>query len=223
MVAGFSDTALDDLRLGAQADGRLAQRLTEVPQAPAADVAELDPLQVPPDALVRVQVRGVGRQRFDPEALAADLRQQVLDRLPAVDRPAVPDHQQRVRDDLQQVAEEARHVGALEGALLGHEEQVAVRADAADDREVVAAERHPQDRGLPARGVGADGPGQQVEAGLVEPEDHPPFFISPFLSAGQRSAYQAAMAASSRWVARRIGFWTLQPTARSRRLTWAGW
>jgi hypothetical protein len=60
-------------------------------------------------------------------------------------------------------------------------------------------------------------------AGLVDPEDHPPFVLGPFLSAGQRSARQAAMAASSRWVARRIGRYTLRPTALSGRLACAEW
>src|ERR671928_1458021 len=105
MVAGFANAGLDDLWLGAQANGRLAQRLAEVLQARTADVAELDALQVTPDALVRIQVRGVGRQWLDLQPVPADLGEQVLDRLAAVDRSAVPDHQQRVRDDLQEGAE----------------------------------------------------------------------------------------------------------------------
>jgi hypothetical protein len=48
----------------------------------------------------------------------------------------------------------------------------------------------------------------------------PPSFFS---RAGIRSAVQAAIAVSLRWVARRSGFWTVQGSARSSRLTWAGW
>jgi hypothetical protein len=42
------------------------------------------------------------------------------------------------------------------------------------------------------------------------------------LSAGQRSVSQAWMAASSRWVARSVGCWGLQPIARRRRGICAG-
>src|SRR5919202_831284 len=110
MVAGFANAALDDLWLGAQANGRLAQRLAEVLQARTADVAELDALQVTPDALVRIQVRGVGRPWLHLQPSPADLGEPSLDRRPALDRAAVPDHQQRLGDDLQQVTKEARHV-----------------------------------------------------------------------------------------------------------------
>ena len=50
---------------------------SEVRQASAAGVAQLDPLQIVPDPFVRVQLGRVGRQPFDQEAPAADLRQQV--------------------------------------------------------------------------------------------------------------------------------------------------
>src|SRR5947207_15016304 len=88
---------------------------------------------------------------------------------------------------------------------------------------MTAPARHTQERGLPARVVRADRGRQQVAAGIVDPEDQPALFLGTLFRVGQRSAYQAAMAASSRWVARRIGRCTLQPTARSSRLTWAGW
>ena len=69
---------------------------------------------------------------------------------------------------------------------------------------------------MSARGVGPDGAGQQVEAGLVDPDDGPAFLVGPRFSAGQRSVRQASIAASFRWLARWIGFWTLQPAARNR-------
>ena len=103
----------------------------------------------------------------------------------------------------QQVPQEAHHVRAAQGAVGRHlEQQLAVRGDAADDREVIAGEAHAQDRRLAAGGVGPHAAGQQIEAGFVYPDDGAPFGGRPFLSAGQRSAYQRAMAASSRWVAR---------------------
>src|SRR3712207_8857662 len=41
-------------------------------------------------------------------------------------------------------------------------------------------------------------PSQQVEASFIYPDDRAAFVLRLFLSAGQRSAYHAAMAASSR-------------------------
>ena len=60
-----------------------------------------------------------------------------------------------------------------------------------------------------ARLVAADHRRQQVKAGLVYPDAGLTLALRPLLSAGQRLWYQAAMAASSRWVARTMGFlWT---------------
>ena len=49
------------------------------------------------------------------------------------------------------------------------------------------------------------------------------FALTAFLIAGHLCSRQCAIAASSRSVARRLGFWTLQPIARSKRPTWSGW
>lgn len=88
---------------------------------------------------------------------------------------------------------------------------------------MVPRERHPQHRCLPARGVGAHHPGQQVKADFVYPDDGAPLARCFFLIAGQRSCFQAAMAASSRWLARMIGFWDVHPMRARRRLTCPGW
>ena len=180
----------------------------------AAEVPQLDVLEVLPDALVRVEVRGVAGELLQADALGGALHQEVLDRLATVDRGAVPEDQELAGDVPQQVLEEADDVRALVGVLLDEHQQASRRGDAADDRQVIAAQRRAQDRGLAARGVGPDGAGQQVEGGLVDPDDGAPLPIGPLFSAGQRSAYQASIAASSRWLARRTGFCTLHPAAR---------
>jgi hypothetical protein len=214
MVAALLGASPDDVPLVAEASRGPAEFLAQVPQVPAADVPQLDPLEVIPDALVRVQLRRVAGQLLQADALGPAPGQEVLDRLPAMDRRAVPDHQQLAGDVAEQVPEEADDVRALGGPLPDHHQQPPFGRDAAADRQVVAAQPQAQDRRLPARGVRADEPRQQVEAGFVYPDDGPAFLVSPFLSAGQRSACQAAIAASSRWLARRIGFWAVQPAAR---------
>jgi hypothetical protein len=87
---------------------------------------------------------------------------------------------------------------------------------------MITRQRDAQGGRVPAWGVAADEGGQEIEARLVGPDDRAPLSLRPFLSAGQRSANQAAISASLRWLARRRGFWGLHPTARSTRLTCAG-
>jgi hypothetical protein len=214
MVATLMGAGLDERALVAESGGCQAEVTAKMIEGLAANVPQLDVLEVMPDALVRVQVRGVAGERLQADALRSALSEEVLDRLAAMDRCAVPDDQELAGDVPQQVFEEADDVRALVGALLDEHQQPPRRGDAADDRQVVAAQRQTQDRRLPARGVGPDGPGQQVEAGLVDPDDGPPLLVRPFFRAGQRSVYHASIAASLRWLARRIGFWTLQPAAR---------
>ena len=216
MVAALPDAALDDGPPVTKTSGGEAEVVSQVGEAQAADVAQLDVLEVAPDALVRVQIGGVAGELFQADALSSAAREEVLDRLAAMDGSTIPEHQELAGDVAEQVLEEADDVGALVGVLLHQHQQPSLRGDAADDRQVVAAQRQPEDGRVPARGVGPDGPGQQVEAGLIDPDDGPAFLVGPLFRAGQRSVRHASIAASFRWLARWTGFWTLQPAARNR-------
>ena len=216
MVAALAHAALDDVALVAEASGGEAEVTSEMWQVLAADVAQFDVLEVAPDALVRVEVRGVAGELLELDASGATLGQEVLDGLAAMDRGAVPDDQELAGDVAEQVLEEADDVRALVRVLLDQHQHPTRRGDAADDGQMVTAQGEAEDRRLAARGVGPDGAGEQVEAGLIDPDDGPPFLVSPFFRAGQRSVRQASIAASFRWLARWTGFWTLQPAARRR-------
>lgn len=216
MVAALPDAALDDGPPVAKTGGGKSEVVSQVREVQAADVAQLDALEVAPDALVRVQIGGVAGELLQADAPGAALGQEVLDRLAVMDRRAIPEHQEFAGDVAEQVLEEAHDVRALVGVLLHVQQQSSIRGDAADDRQVIAAQRQAEDRRLAARGVGPDGAGQQIEAGLVDPDDGPSFPVGPLFRAGQRSVRQASIAASFRWLARWTGFWTLQPAARSR-------
>jgi hypothetical protein len=191
-----------------------AKVASEMGEGLTADVAQLHVLEIVPDALVWIEVWSVARKLLQADALGAAVCQEVLDRLATVDRRAVPDDQELAGDVAQQMLEEADDVRALVGVLLHVHQQPAVRGDAADDGQVVAAQGEVEDRRLAARGVGPDGAGEEVEARFVDPDDGPPFLVGPLFRAGQRSVRQASIAASFRWLARRTGFWTLQPAAR---------
>ena len=202
IVAALPHAGLDDVAFMPKAGCGEAEVTSEVWQVLTADVAQLDVLEVVPDALVRVKVRGVAGELLELDAPGAALGQEVFDWLAAMDRGAVPDDQELAGDVAEQVLEEADDVRTLVRVLLDQHQQPTRRGDAADNGQMVTAQGEAEDRRLAARGVGPDGAGQQVEAGLVDPDDGPSFLVRPFLSSGQRSVRQASIAASLRWLAR---------------------
>src|SRR5690242_17984982 len=129
-----------------------------------------------------------------------------------VRRQPIPDHQQLAGNAGEQVLEEAHNRWSGERLLLNIQVQLAGLGDGGDRRQVVAGELNPQYWRLAARRVRPDAARQQIEAGFIHPDDYPAGRRSVFLSIGQRSVVQRSMAASSRWVARVIGFWTLRPS-----------
>ena len=198
----------------AETSGGEAEVASEMWEVLAADVAQLDTLEVVPDALVRVEVRGVPGELLQADASGAALSQAGLDRLAPMDGSAVPDDQELAGDVAQQMREEAHDVRARVGVILHQHAEPAGRCDAADDRQMIAAQWQAEDGSLTTRRGGADGAGEQVEARFIDPDDGPALLVSPFFRAGQRSVRQASIAASFRWLARSIGCWTLQPSAR---------
>lgn len=102
-------------------------------------------------------------------------------------------------------------------------EHPAVGRYTTDDREMVAGEGregpafvHAEQRCGPRTGAGRSRLHPPTPPSVPR---RPPFFSS----STRRSSRQMAIAASSRCVARRMGFCTLQSRVRSRRLTCAGW
>ena len=202
---------------------RQAQFEPEFRQIVAADVAQFKVLEIVPDPFVRIQFRGVARELLEVQPRGGPLGQEVAHRLRAVDRSAIPNDQQLAWDLAEQVLEKADNIWAPEGALLHLEQQAARLGEPADHGQMVMGERRVQQGRLAPRGVGADDARERVEGRLVYPDERTLLALRFALRAGQRSAVQARMASSSRWVARKPGFWTLQPHARRRRLTCAGW
>ena len=213
MITSLSNAILNDVLFVAQPCGGQAQFAPQVAQVYATHVAQFYPFQITPDAFVRVQFRGVARQLLQLQPLAGTVSQEGFDDLTAMNRRAVPDHQHLAGKMTQHVLQKTDHIRAAEGPLLDLKEQLSVHGDAADDRQMLPLQKYPQDRRPATRCIGTHHARQQREAGLVYPDDGPPFGLGLSLRAGHRSLYQAAMAASSRWVARRIGFWALQPMA----------
>ena len=120
------------------------------------------------------------------------------------------------------MVQKPHYITTVEGPGLHRDQQVARGSDPADHREMISCQRHPQHGRLAPWRVTPHDARQQVEPGLVYPDDNPAFGSALFLSSGQRSPYHTAIACSSRWVARMIGFCGVQPRWAKIRLTWAG-
>lgn len=158
--------------------GATPQAADGEPQLPAqfveiltAAVPKLDPLEVVPDAFIRVEVRCVGRQLNEVEPRGCSRCQKVADGVPTVNRRSVPDDEQLARNLAQQLVEEGDHVCPADGVILDVGEEPALRRDRADNGEVIVGERRTQHRRLSTGGIGARHERQGVEAGLVYEEN----------------------------------------------------
>lgn len=141
MVPGLSDARLDDHALVTQTLFRAPQRNGQLAQVAAAEVAQLDALEIVPDALVGVQLRRVAGQLLQLQASGSTGAQKVLDGLAAMDRRPIPDDQQLATEFAQQHAQKAHHIVRVIGSLLGLHEQATVGGDATDGGEMVVGEQ----------------------------------------------------------------------------------
>lgn len=169
-------TAGDDVAFVAQALGRCTQSVAEVAQVLTTAVAQFDMLQIVPNTLVRIEIRGIAGQAFQMEACGGPLAQEVLDGLGAVNRSAIPDDEELAGDVAQQMAQKAHDIRAFVGALLLVQEEASVGCNGADDGEVVSRERSAQNGRLSTWSVGAHDTREEVEARFIHPHDRPSLF-----------------------------------------------
>ncbi len=115
----MADAAVEDTRLAAQASDGLAEFLAQVLGIGAADVGELDVLEVVPHPLVqRVEIGRVAGELHQAQAAGGTRGEEILYGPGAVDGRAIPQDQQLPRNLRQQVVEEAHHVGSPESVVL---------------------------------------------------------------------------------------------------------
>ena len=188
----------------------------KVMQVRAAHVPQLNAFEIGPDALVRVEIGCVARQLLQLEPFGSALSQEVFDRLTAMDRRPIPEHQELAGQVSQEVAQEQHHIWTAEGVILDLQQQAPSRRDAADDRQMVARQREAQRWWVAAWGEAPHHRWQEIEARLIDPDDGAALTYRPLFSAGQRSDHHCLIAPSLRWVARRKGFCGVQPAARKR-------
>ena len=90
--------------------------------------------------------------------------------------------------------------------ILTEEVEFALRESGADGREMLTGPPLLQHRGVTYGGIRPDHAGQGVKARFVYKEEALALGLGPFVMAGHVSVRQRAIAVSSRWRARRMGF-----------------
>lgn len=137
----------------------------------AAHIAELDPFELLPETLARIQLRRIRRQALQMQALRCAIGQELLDDMTAVNGGSVPDDEHAAWDFTQQMLQKGDHVGRVDGAVLVMEIELALRRDGTDGREMVAGAPLPQDGGLADGCIGAHDTGQGIKSGFVYKQD----------------------------------------------------
>jgi hypothetical protein len=181
------------------------------------------PLGERPHLLVGVEFRRVGREVLEPEP--GDATTQFVNRREAMKSEAIPQHDHRAAQMLQQVGEEATDLGQADVVMMPLVVEAEVLPDRADretgdDRDAVVALPMAQQRRLAAWRPGAEHGGCQHEARFVYEDEVGPQPNRVFFTRGQVLRCQRAIACSSRSRARRSGLWQLHPHWAKSQLTW---
>ena len=153
---------LNQMRLPSKSGNSEVKLLVQFFQIAAHQVGHLHVLEMMPAAFIpRVEIRGIGRQGFqpDPAACAGD---RLGDHCSAVDGRAIPDHQQPFPGHPQQVCQKLHTVQPIERLLPHQRVHLARGRHPAHDRQVVARDLPPYDRRLSLGGVRLDQARQQV-------------------------------------------------------------
>jgi hypothetical protein len=94
--------ALDKTRFIPHSFHRIAQFFPSMWDIEAAYIAELNPFELLPEPLARVELRGIGRQALQMEVVRA-VREKLLDGVAAVNGRAIPDDHHPARHLAQQM------------------------------------------------------------------------------------------------------------------------
>ena len=205
--------------LVAKSRHRQSDLMAKMWQVIAAHVAQLHSLQIVPNAVVRIQIWSIAWQLLQMNTLGTSRSEKRFDRLAAMDRRAIPDHQQLPLDVVQHVPEKADYIWSLHRVLLHRHQQPAVKRNGADCGQMVMRQKYLQDWCLFTWRIGPKTSRQQIEARFIYPSNGSAFFLGLFLRAGQRSVSHSWIAASLRWIARCTGFCGVQPISCRSRLT----
>ena len=204
----------------------------DVPQFAASERAELGEVfggevrqamlfEIAPDIFGGIEFGRISRERgginLSPKAFEI-----FPDESAAVNHGSVPDDQQLAGQLSLEVFQELDDLRAFDGSRVKLEIKIPA-GDTADDRKPLPVEIKCQHWGLPARSPSAHPVGFLAQTAFINEDKEAVFFQGFFLRHGQVSCFQRRMAGSSRWMARVVGRWPLQPICPSNRPTWSGW
>ena len=196
--------------------------VVELVEVEGDEVGAVAVFEVAPKGFDGVEVGGVGRQPFEGES--RDLLEETAEGGPLVHRAVVPDDDHLAAEMFEEVAEEGGDAGGVERAIdEGAEVEIAAkgfrrqgqRGDRGDP--FAGSGKLAEDGTVPPRRPRPAAERRELETGLVDQNDVG-VLGSPFLRiAGQSVCDQAAMWASSRWLARFAGFCGVKACWRSQR------
>jgi hypothetical protein len=194
----------------------------ELPEITGSEIGQFVLFPIGPQVFDGVEFGSIGREAFNPE-FPAQVGNVLAHDLGAVDGGAVPDNEQAAGKVALEMIEELDDLRTFDAALEKSEVTVP-EGDPCYGGKVVPTEGVEQQRGLPLGRPRPHAVGLLRQPAFVDKDDDAPFGAGLFFNAGQVFFFQAAMAASSRSMARPIGFWQLQPRRLERmRRAVVGW
>jgi hypothetical protein len=127
LKAGPGKTAFEEARLTAHAFHRGTALIAEMAQVETAHIPHLDACELVPEALVRIELRGIRRQTLQVEALRRPIREELLNGVAAVNGRTIPDEPHPTRHRAQQVLQKGHHILRIYGGVLAVDIQLAIR------------------------------------------------------------------------------------------------
>jgi hypothetical protein len=195
--------------------------VTQLGKSLGTEVGKLVVLPVPPQILHRIELRGIRRQVLNNDCSFL-LGHKLLNHAATVRFGPIPNHQQPLFDVTLKMAEKTNQLGTSNAARM----QLKVKIPPSDPGH--GRKRLPVKRILQHRGLSSGRPCPTAVRTLAQPaliNEHyrAAFLLGFFLSSGQRRFFHRPMAGSSRWSARPVGRWQLQPSFPNSHPTCPGW
>ena len=180
-----------------------SRSIFEMHQVARAEVWYFMGLQVPPDALNRVEFGCIGRKILKGN-LSIQLLNKRSDELGAMGLQTIPDDQKLAANRVRERFQELHDLRTADGA--GEQPEIeAHETHSGDHRELLPAETVLQDRSLAPRSPRSRATGTFGQARLIDEHDDASLPRGYFFSAGHLVCFQVAMAGSSRWRAWPVG------------------
>jgi hypothetical protein len=206
---GFADASLEQIRRGGQPTDLVSEDVHQLGLRVWSAVGQTV-FEVPPDAFVRIQFGSIWGQRDQMKAPSAC--EERVNRVAAVDGAVVQEDEHVAADVAEQSAQEDDHglaldVVVVEVAVQDTMESPGADGDAGDGGDPIVTLAMPDDGRLADRTPGLANRRNQEEPRFVDEDEVGCQPCGVFFTTGQTVRFHSAIAASSRSMARRSGFW----------------